>query len=322
MANVTKSKSGRWRFQVTVNYKAHVKTFDTKAEGYAWEEELKAGRGVTPDITFGKLLAKYAEEVSSKKKGERWESIRIERFKLEPIAKIKIKDLSKADFTKWRDDRLKQVSAATVIREMTLLNHCLQIAIKEWEYLYENPMIGVRKPQASPPRDRLISQDEIDKLCYALNYAPDGKVEMITSRVGAAFMFAIETAFRAKELANLTWADVSDRVAKINDSKTYAGVREVPLSSRAMAILKQCKGIDKTSVFNITTSQIDSLFRKAKKKCDIHNLHFHDMRHVAITNLAKKLSVLELARCVGHKDLNMLLIYYNAPASDLANKLD
>ena len=46
------------------------------------------------------------------------------------------------------------------------------------------------------------------------------------------------------------------------------------------------------------------------------------MRHVAITNLAKKLSVLELARCVGHKDLNMLLIYYNAPASDLANKLD
>jgi integrase len=322
MANVTKSKSGRWRFQVTVNYKAHVKTFDTKAEGYAWEEELKAGRGVTPDITFAKLLNKYAEDVSSKKKGERWESIRIERFKLEPIAKIKIKDLSKADFTKWRDDRLNQVSSATVIREMTLLNHCLQIAIKEWEYLYDNPMMGVRKPQASPPRDRLISQDEIDKLCYALNYAPDGRVEMITSRVGAAFMFAIETAFRAQELANLTWADISDRVAKINDSKTYAGVREVPLSTKAMAILKQCEGADKTSVFNITTSQIDSLFRKAKRQCDIHNLHFHDSRAEAITRLASKLDILELARVIGHKDLSMLQVYYRKKASDLVSKLD
>ena len=92
MANVTKTKSGKWRFQVTVNYEPHVKTFETKAEGYIWESQLKSGKGKVPLITFGKLLDKYRDEVSSKKKGERWERIRIEKFLSDPVAAVKIAD--------------------------------------------------------------------------------------------------------------------------------------------------------------------------------------------------------------------------------------
>jgi len=322
MANVTKTATGRWRFQVTVNYKAKVKTFDTKAEGYTWEEELKSGKGKTPSITFGKLLEKYRDEVSVKKKGERWERIRIEKFKHDKIANIKIADLSKDTFSDWRNRRLKEVSALSVLREWALLNHCLQQAVDEWSYLTVNPMKGVKKPKGAPPRDRLIGQDEIDRLCFALNYSNNAILTTLTSRVGAAFMFAIETAFRAQEICNLRWADINGRVAKINDSKTFAGVREVPLSTVAMGIIEQCKGIDKEFVFKISTSQLDSLFRKAKGLVDIDDLHFHDTRHLAITRLASKLEVLELARIVGHKDLKMLLVYYNKKASDLVSKLD
>ena len=322
MANVTKTANGRWRFQVTVNYKSTVKTFDTKAEGYAWEEELKAGKGITPNVTFSALLQDYADKVASKKKGSRWELIRIKKLQGYDIAKVKIGDLTKSHFAEWRDKRLSEVSSAAVIREMTLLSHCLNIAVNEWEYLRENPMKGLAKPKAKPPRDRLITQDEIDRLCYALNYSLDGKVDMITSRVGAAFMFAIETAFRAQEICNLNWSDISGRVARINDSKTYTGIREVPLSKTAMLILEQLKGVDKTSVFKLTTSQLDSLFRKAKGLADIDNLHFHDTRHEAITRLASKLDILELARVVGHKDLKMLQVYFNKKASDLVSKLD
>lgn len=322
MANVTKTATGRWRFQVTVNYKAKVKTFDTKAEGYAWEEELKAGKSGTPSMTFGKLLEKYRDEVSVKKKGERWERIRIEKFKNDKIAKIKIADLNKNTFVDWRDRRLKEVSALSVLREWALLSHCLQLAVDDWGYLPINPMKGVKKPKGAPPRDRLISQDEIDRLCFALNYSNNAILTTLTSRVGAAFMFAIETAFRAQEICNLRWADIKGRVAKINDSKTYTGIREVPLSMVAMGIIEQCKGIDKEFVFKVNTSQLDSLFRKAKGLVDITDLHFHDTRHLAITRLASKLEVLELARVVGHKDLKMLLVYFNSKASDLISKLD
>jgi integrase len=323
MANVTKTASGKWRFQVTVNYKSHVKTFATKAEGYIWEDQLKAGKGKTPNITFGKLLEDYRDKVSINKKGERWERIRIAKFLTDKeLSDVKIADLDKTVIAKWRDRRLKEVSALSVLREWALLSHCIEIAIHEWDYLKENPMKSVKKPIGEAPRDRLITQDEINRLNFALNYSDDAKLSSVTSRVGAAFNFAIETAFRAQEVCNLRWVDISGSVAKINDSKTRAGVRSVPLSTKALAIIEQCKGIDEKLVFNIKTSQLDSLFRKAKKLVAIDDLHFHDTRHEAITRLAKKLDVLELARMVGHKDLNMLLVYYNKPASDLAKKLD
>lgn len=50
-------------------------------------------------------------------------------------------------------------------------------------------------------------------------------------------------------------------------------------------------------------------------------MHFHDTRHEAITRLAKRLDVLELARMVGHRDPRSLMIYYNETAEQLAKKL-
>lgn len=323
MASIKKMPSGKWRFTITINYKQHVRTFESKAEGYVWEENLRAGKvsRQIPNKTFGQLLDEYKERISVKKKGERWESIRIEKIKRDPIAAIKIADLSKSDIVEWRDRSLKSVSELSVLREWTLLNHCLQLAVDEWEYLTENPMKSVKKPIKPPPRDRLVSNNEIDLLSRALNYSSDMKVESITSRVGAAFNFAIETAMRAQEICNLKWSDLNGNVAKINLSKTYTGIREVPMSKKALAIIEQCKGIDDQFIFGLAPSQIDSIFRKAKAQCLIENLHFHDTRAEAITRLAKRLDILDLARMVGHKDLRMLMVYYRESAKDIADRL-
>lgn len=62
--------------------------------------------------------------------------------------------------------------------------------------------------------------------------------------------------------------------------------------------------------------------QQAKARCLIDDLTFHDTRHEAITKLAKKLQVLDLARMVGHRDLRMLQIYYNKTAADMADRLD
>jgi integrase len=225
------------------------------------------------------------------------------------LAKIKLSDLNKSEFASWRDRRTKEVSNLSVLREWALLSHAIEIAIREWDWMKENPMKALKKPVGEPPRDRLITDDEIERLCFALNYKENAPLPMITQRVGAAFLFAIETALRAQEICNLRWDDIKGRTIKVNASKTLAGVRQVPLSPRAISIIEQLKGVDGELVFNLKTSQLDSLFRKAKKQVLIENLHFHDSRHLAITNLAKKLDVLELARMVGHKDLNMLLVY-------------
>lgn len=69
------------------------------------------------------------------------------------------------------------------------------------------------------------------------------------------------------------------------------------------------------------SSHVDSLFRKAKKAALIEELHFHDTRHEAITRLAERVEVLDLARIVGIRDLKILMVYYNKHASDIALRL-
>lgn len=300
-------------------------TFDSKTEAAKWaadtEALIVAGKDTgIPDITFGQLLDRYAKEVSSTKRGEKWEKTRIELVKRDELAKVKLVLLDERHVSEWRDRRLKQVSAASVRREWNILSAACSIAVKEWKWLQRHPMKDVKRPAAPECRDRRISQKEIDALLYALGY--DGNTpSTITARVGAAFLFAIETGMRAGEIAGLKWDKVFlERSFLKTSGKTRAAFRDVPLSPTAIKILKSLDR-DGETVFCLNTQQIDALFRKAKAKALIDGLHFHDTRAEAVTRLASKLDINALARAIGHKDLRMLQIYYRESAEDIAKKL-
>ncbi len=53
----------------------------------------------------------------------------------------------------------------------------------------------------------------------------------------------------------------------------------------------------------------------------VDGVTFHDSRHAAATAMAEKLTALELARVLGHRDLRATMGYYNEKASALAWKL-
>lgn len=180
------------------------------------------------------------------------------------------------------------------------------------------------KPQGNPPRERLISDKEIELLDHVMGYGPESTLETITQRVGAALHFALETAMHAQEICLLRWDDINGRVAKVNTSKTRSGIRQVPLSRVAMKIVERLRGVNgkKDTVFDVTTAQLDALFRKAKKNAALDGFTFHDSRATAITRLAKKLDILDLAKMIGHKNLSMLMVYYWEGAEELAAKLD
>ena len=75
-------------------------------------------------------------------------------------------------------------------------------------------------------------------------------------------------------------------------------------------------------IFGIRGEKVAHLFIDIQSAYGIEGLTFHDTRHEAITRLSKKLSALELAAAVGHKNVNQLLTYYNESATDIAKKLD
>ncbi|SUG86703.1 shufflon-specific DNA recombinase [Salmonella enterica subsp. enterica] len=78
------------------------------------------------------------------------------------------------------------------------------------------------------------------------------------------------------------------------------------------------------SVFNYTSSGFKSAWRVALQRLSIIDLHFHDLRHEAISRLFElgTLNVMEVAAISGHRSLNMLKRYTHLRAYQLVSKLD
>lgn len=335
MASYTK-RDTKWRAQVKVGSVRETKTFATKGQAKAWAEqrEEEIASGISQEVhTLGDALKKYAETESPKKKGERWEVIRLSMFARtmkfieRPIGKV-----TAADIAGWRDDRMAgfahggevftAVSGPSVRREMILLRSVFEIARKEWGWLAENPMEEVKKPIAAASRKRRVSDDEAQRLCFALGWLGDPP-KTVQQRVAVAFMFALETAMRSGEICSLTWGNVNLAGCFVTLPKTKNGdARDVPLSAEARRLLSLLQaGKPDELVFDMQGTVRDTLFRRARDKASLEDLTFHDSRHEACTRLAKKLDVLELARMIGHRDLKSLMIYFNATATEIAARL-
>ena len=307
----------RWRAVVCVNRVRKSATFATKQEALMWalDAERRLGRADT-GATFGDALERYRDEVTPHKKGRRWESIRIDLILRDRLARVPLSELSPSDIAGWRDRRLREVSSGSVIREMAIIRHCCTTAHREWGWLHENPAEAVKKPKSPPARTRRITEDEIERICLALGY-DGGQPTETRHHVALAFLFAIETAMRAGEILSIRPGniDMRGRFVRLVDTKNGEG-RDVPLSDRAAEILRLVGG-----QFKVSSATLDAQFRRARDAAQITGLRFHDTRREATSRLARKLNPLELARVTGHKDLKMLLVYYQESASDIAKRL-
>jgi integrase len=323
-----------WRVQVYVKGLRDSGSFNTKAAAQAWaaarEIQLRtqATTGVDETKTCADLFDRYEREVSALKQGKRWEALRLRAFARSSLASIRLVDLCNAHIATWRDARLTQVKPATVDREMNLLSHCFSVARTDWNWMRSSPTKDVRRPKKTPSRKRRVSEEEADRICLALGF--DGvSVNNKSQAVAVAFLFGIETAMRAGEICSLLRGDrskekhasylKSPKVAHLGKTKN-GDEREVPLSPRAIQLLKLLP-LTGPSFFGLTTAQLDALFRKGRDRAAVDNLHFHDTRHEAISRLAKKMEVVQLARMVGHRNLNELLTYYHPTGEELAELL-
>lgn len=320
MASITRYKTG-WRAQVQRGTVRKSKTFATRQEAKDWaarEEHLAInGKAVARGETLAKLFDRYAREVSPAKRGHRWEVIRLDLLARDPIAQIRLGDLTRQDLAAWRDRRLRAVAPGTVRRERVLLSAVLSHAAKVWQLIDDNPMRYVKAPAEPPPRDRLPTADELERLAHAAG----SDLSTHTGRAWHAFRFAMETAMRAGEIVGLTWArvDLQKRVAHLPMTKN-GKPRDVPLSSAAVALLQDLPRMD--PVFGLTSRQLDALWRRLRDRAAVNGLRFHDSRAAATTMLARKVDVLDLARITGHTDLRQLIsTYYRESAADIAGRL-
>jgi integrase len=324
MGSIRKYKGRRvttYRAEVYVNGVRRSETLPTRQAAVAWVQQAEAelAGDSLPQNTVRQALNRYGNEVSPSHKGEDWELNRIKAISKLPLADIRLPALKASDLADWRDARGATVGPATVLREMNFLHGVFESCRRDWGWLTVNPLKEVRRPRNPPSRKRRITEGEVTKLVTALGYE-GGKPANLSQRVALAFLFSLETAMRSGEIVGLQWADVGPHSVHLPKTKN-GDARDVALSNEARRLLKLLPKGD-GPVFGLHTSQRDALFRKARKKAGVVDLHFHDARAEAIWRLSGKLNVMELARMIGHRDLNSLLIYYQTSAAELSAKLD
>jgi integrase len=331
MATAKKTATGRWHIQIEVAGVRESGTFDTKREADAWKArrstELRAAKAATPGSTktLRDALRDYADKVSPTKRGEAWELKRLTAFEGPdhrplPITK-RLVEVSTADLVMWRDQRLKVVERGTVLREITLLGHVLEIARREWGWIPINPMKDVTRPAAPDHREVIITGPQIRKMLRQLGWRGAGKpVRSMTEAVAVCMLAALLTGMRAGELCALRWGDVNKDHVRLHTSKTGKG-RDVPLTPAAARLLESLSGFDVERVFAVQSQTLDALFRRARDRAGLAGFTFHDTRHTAATRLAQRLHVLDLCRVFGWEKTTRALTYYQPKVGDLAKRM-
>lgn len=322
-----RQRSGKWQARVLRDgYPDQTKTFATKADAEKWaralESEIDKGQFVSVSeaqrTTLGDVIKRYLAEVTPSMKGASEDTIRLKAMMRKPIARWSMANLSAARIAAYRDERLKEVSAGTVIRELAYLSAIINHARREWGVNVPNPVQMVRKPQSPQARSRVLTDEEVEKLLQALE--PTGRRSHWTK---PAVQLALTTAMRRGELLSLRWEDVDlqNRTAFLSDTKNGES-RTVPLSTAAVHVLAGLPRHISGVVIPVKFFTLDAAFKRARKRAGLDDVRFHDLRRTAITRMAEKLpNVIELAAVSGHKSLMVLKRYYRPTASELARKL-
>jgi integrase len=226
------------------------------------------------------------------------------------------KDMLRTFMAQMHSDGL---GGSTALKEMALLKHALNMAIREWNWSsFKNPLLGMKLPTPAPPRDRVFASDEEQRLRKAME-------ECDNPFILPLFDFAIETTARRGSVFKLEWCDVDfeRRYAMLYDTKGGHNV-PVPLTLRAIEILKRLpRDAGKTKVFPITISALKSAWARVCVRAGIENLHFHDGRHIGTTQHAKRLrSPHMLMQITGHLTTGQLGRYVHFMSNDITDALD
>ena len=313
MATIRK-RNRTYQVQVRKRGLHQSRTFNNFEDAKKWavftENKFNLGdefRVVDKNLSLSDLIKRYLSEITPTKRGWESEKRRLKRLLRDPLSKQLIKKLQTYDFIKFRDRRMHDGSR-TCIYDLVLLSHIYNVAMKQWDIpIKNNPLKNVKKPKYNKPRERRLTKNEYNLLVKG-NY-PQATLRSIIE-------LAFETGMRRNELLSILPEHIKGQTLSIPVTKN-GDARTIPLTKRALCILKNAQ-----LPFPMSANAVRLAWDRLKKKRNIKDLLFHDLRHEAISRFFEKgLSIPEVALISGHKDVRMLFRYTHLKAEDILRKL-
>jgi integrase len=237
-------------------------------------------------MTVNDLAGRYVEIHASTLRSADEIKRRIYRNIVPVIGNVKLSGLHRRDATRVVDAVTKRNAPGEAMRCFEDLRAMLRWAVSRGD-LDHNPIDGMRKPQGSKPRERVLSDDEIRTLWNSLPTAlaryPDEYQRVIK--------LCLVTGQRVGEVIGMTQSELDrkHRLWKLSGTRTKNGhPHAVPLSPLAIELIG--KG-DSEQVFpNDTTDPslaVSRIIHRIQDRFGIPHWTVHDLRRTALTGMAK-----------------------------------
>ena len=333
MATITErlAKDGTKRYKAEVRlkgYPAQTASFKRKTDANKWtqdvESAIRQGRhfktAEAKKHTIAELINRYCTEYlprgkpkiySAKEQKERisrlaWWSDKIGYCLLSDLESLDIASIAWAMTQK----------PATVDKYIKNLQHAFTIAVIEWKWLTDNPILKVPSPELPSGRVRFLDDDERASLLKACKESPN-------SLLYPCVVLAISTGMRQTEQMELVWSDINLKEGYLILHKTKNGERRhVTLSGASLEILKEhakVRRLDTNLVFPSSRDpqkpiDLRKAFLNAMEAAQITDFKWHDLRHCTATYLIMNgASLPEIAEVLGHKTMQMVKRYAHLP---------
>ena len=314
MATIRK-RLNKYQVQVRIQGQHLSKSFNNLQDAKRWgvfnENKILLGTEIqtlSKKLLLKDLINKYIAEITPLKKGHVFEAQRLKRLLKEPMVNQKVYHLKTKDFLEFKQRRIKDGNR-TCAYDLVLLHHIYNTAIKQWCYpIPQNPLSNIQKPKCNPPRERRLNDNEAK---YILNHQFKNKC------MNNIIELAIETGMRKSEILSITKDDIKDNCIYLSDTKNNSP-RKIPLTKKVKEIINKS-----ILPYSISSNAVRLSWYRMIKKAGIVDLHFHDLRHEAISRFFEKgLSIPEVSLISGHKDVRQLMRYTHLKINNLIDKLN
>ena len=228
----------------------------------------------------------------------------INRTLIPVFGSTRVTDLTRPQVRGWHAAQMHRPRASN--HELAVLRKALSLAIGD-ELIVDNPARGIPlHPEGS--RDRIPSDEELRAIWAELS-APSLRTEAAT-----LIKLLILTGCRTGEWQTARWTDVDLQhgLLSLRAENTKAGVRHVPLSPPALALIgalpRRGEFILCNDVGNgpITKDVIRRTWEALRSKVGASDLRLHDLRHgFATRGAALGANAMILRDALGHKTLAM-----------------
>jgi integrase len=326
------TEDGSSRYRVRIRIKGHKpvsKNFKSLTHAKQWkrvtEGQIEKGLYVSYSKadrhTLTDAIERYEKEIlPHKPKDFKNASRHLLRWKKE-LGHLKLSRLNQSAIAEVRDRMLTEMttngklrSNGTVNRYLASLSPVFSIAVREWQWMSENPCLKVKKLRESRGRLRYLSREELARLLKACKESENPHLHLI-------FLIALTTGARKSEILGLTGQhiDLENRLLYLADTKNGDN-RSVPMSDQIFEILKEHPIQKDLLLFPSKDPTVPLCIRSAwlvaVQKAELIDFRFHDVRHTTASYLTMSgISTREVAEMLGHKSLQTTARY-----SHLANE--